>query len=56
VAVKDELASILTLKPTTKLPAVSEIKPVASSKISNPFKKPSGLQISDDINLNDLSD
>jgi len=53
VAVKDELASILTLKTMTKLPTVSENKPVAFSKIFNPFKKPIDLPNSDDINMND---
>ena len=55
VAVKDELASILSLKTITKPPTSSDIKPVSPPKNNNPFKKACDQQKSDVTN-NDQSD
>jgi hypothetical protein len=55
IAVKDELASILSLKTTLKPPKSSEIKPVSPPKNNNPFKKPCDQQKSD-VSIDDQSD
>jgi hypothetical protein len=55
IAVKDELASILSLKTMSKPPTSSDIKPVIPPKNNNPFKKPCDLPKSD-VTINDQSD
>ena len=55
IAVKSELASMLSLKTWAELPTPSEIKPVTLPNNYNPFKKPSDQRKSD-VTINDQSD
>ena len=55
IAVKDELASILSMKTISKPPTSSEIKPLSPPKNNNPFKKPFD-QLKSDVTINDQSD